>query len=341
MHYYGQTESSGHKAKRPKVGVILMNLGTPVAPTAKALRTYLREFLSDPRVIEVPKLIWWCILHGIILRVRPKKSAALYKSIWTEDGSPLMTISQAQTHKLQQQLKAKGLEAEVTLAMRYGQPSVETGLKSLQSGGVDKIVVLPLYPQYAGATTGSTFDALGKALSRFRWVPELHFINTYHDHPLYIAALASSMREHVARHGEPDQWVLSYHGMPQRYFDQGDPYYCFCQKTTRLVKEALALKDEQVMTTFQSRFGREPWLQPYTDETLKRLAGQGVKHVAVVCPGFSADCLETLEEIAVENQNVFKQAGGETYHYVPALNDRADHIELLMALVLPYLTAPQ
>ncbi len=337
MHYYGQTEISGHKAKSPKVGVILMNLGTPEAPTAQALRTYLREFLSDPRVIEVPKLLWWCILHGIILRVRPKKSAALYKSIWTEDGSPLMAISQAQTQQLQQQLKDNGFDAEVTLAMRYGQPSVETGLKTLQSAGVNKVVVLPLYPQYAGATTGSTFDALGKALSYFRWVPQLHFINTYHDHPLYIAALASSMREHVARHGEPDQWVLSYHGMPQRYFDQGDPYYCFCQKTTRLVKEALALKEGQVVTTFQSRFGREPWLRPYTDETLKRLPTQGVKHVAVVCPGFSADCLETLEEIAVENQHTFMQAGGETYHYVPALNDRADHIQLLMALVRPYL----
>lgn len=336
MNYYGQDKSI-HDVKQPQIGVILANLGTPEEPTAPALKTYLKEFLSDPRVIELPKWKWWPILNGIILRVRPKKSAALYKSIWTEEGSPLMAISQAQVKALQSAINTQGFAAKVVLAMRYGRPGFTEALQTLQTAGVRKVVVLPLYPQYAGATVGSTFDAVADALKGFRWVPELHFINTYHDDPSYIKAIAQTMREHVAKHGEPDKWVLSYHGMPQRYFDNGDPYFCFCQKTSRLVAEELGLSDEQHMTTFQSRFGREPWLQPYTDVTLEQLAQSGVKKVAVLCPGFSADCLETLEEIAVENKTIFESAGGENLTYVPALNDREDHVQMMLGLIKNYL----
>ena len=335
MKYYGQTKTM-HETKGVSTAVLLVNLGTPTAPTATALRTYLREFLSDPRVIELPKWKWWPILHGIILRVRPKKSAALYQKVWTDQGSPLMTISLAQAIALQAAFDQRDRPVRVELAMRYGQPDIASTLKAMQTSGVTRVIVLPLYPQYAGATVGATFDALADALKSFRWVPQLHFINTYHDHPLYIQALAQTAREYMAQHGAPQKWLFSYHGMPQRYLDGGDPYYCFCQKTSRLLAEELALDSTQYLTTFQSRFGREPWLQPYTDETLVGLAKDGIRHVAVICPGFSADCLETLEEIAVENKNLFLAAGGDNFQYVPALNARQDHIELLVNLVQDY-----
>ena len=317
-----------------KTGVLITNLGTPDAPTAQALRRYLAEFLSDPRVIEIPKLIWQCILHGIILRVRPKKSAAKYKTVWTEEGSPLLAISKRQAAAIQQQL---GDSACVKLGMRYGNPSITNALRELQTLGVRNIIVLPLYPQYASPTTGSTFDAIASELKTWRWVPELHFINNYCDRPLYIEALANTIREHIAAHGKPQKIIFSYHGMPKRNLELGDPYFCFCQKTTRLIQEKLGLTQDDFITTFQSRFGYAEWLKPYTDETLQQLAKDGINHVAIISPAFSADCLETLEELAVENRDIFMEAGGKTYYYIPALNDREDHVLGLVNIIREHL----
>ncbi|WP_017216781.1 ferrochelatase [Pseudoalteromonas sp. NJ631] len=321
-----------------KTGILITNLGSPDAPTAKALRVYLAEFLSDPRIVEIPRLIWLMILHGIILRVRPKKSAHAYQSIWTDEGSPLITISRSQTDKIEKQLRSEGFEnIEVELAMRYGNPSIESGLEKLREKGITRIIIVPLYPQYSSATTGSTFDQISKVLRGWRWVPELHFINGYHKHPLYIESLANSIREDLEANGEPDKLVFSYHGTPKLFLDRGDPYHCFCQQTTRLVVEKLNLDKEKVMTTFQSRFGKAEWLQPYTDKTLESFPSKGIKNVAILSPAFSADCLETLEELEVENREVFESAGGEKYRYIPALNDRADHIKAITALIKPLL----
>lgn len=314
----------------PKIGVLVVNLGTPDEPTASALRRYLSEFLSDPRVIEIPRVVWMLILHGIILRVRPRKSAKLYKSIWTSEGSPLLAISRHQQKAMQEKL---GDDFCVELGMRYGNPSIANALRKFQATGVRKIVVLPLYPQYAGPTTGSVFDAVANELKKWRWVPELSFINNYCDEPLYIEALANSIREEMAASGKPQKIIFSYHGMPKRFLLAGDPYFCFCQKTTRLVQEKLGLNKDECITSFQSRFGRAEWLKPYTDETLKNLPKEGIKRIAVVSPAFSADCLETLEELAVENRAVFLAEGGENYYYIAALNDRADHINALVNIV--------
>jgi len=314
----------------PKIGVLIANLGTPDEPTTPALRRYLAQFLSDRRVIEVPRLLWMMILHGVILRVRPKKSAKLYQSVWTSEGSPLLAIGRHQQQAMQAQL---GDGFCVELGMRYGNPSIASALRSFQAAGVRKIIVLPLYPQYAGPTTGSTFDAVSDELKQWRWVPELHFINNYCDEPLYVEALANSIREHIDAYGKPQKIIFSYHGMPKRYLLAGDPYFCLCQKTTRLVQEKAGLNKDECITSFQSRFGREEWLKPYTDETLTNLPKEGIKHIAIISPAFSADCLETLEELAVENRALFLQQGGEHYHYIPALNDRADHIHALVSLI--------
>lgn len=337
MSKFHGTDKSVHD-KKVKTGVLLVNLGTPEEATPSAVRRYLGEFLSDPRVVEIPRLIWLMILHGIILRIRPKKSAKLYQSIWTSEGSPIMVISKQQAEKVSQYCHEHyGDNVRVALAMRYGQPSIASELKKMQEDGVRKVVVLPLYPQYAAPTTGSVFDALSKELSTWRWVPELHFINTYHDNPLYIEALANTAKEHFATHGKPEKLVFSYHGMPKLFHENGDPYYCLCHKTTRLLVEKLGLSDDEYVMTFQSRFGKAEWLQPYTDVTLELLAKDGVKNIAIMSPAFSADCLETLEELEHENREVFVEAGGEKYHYIPALNDRADHIEMMVKLIKPYL----
>ncbi|PXF32722.1 ferrochelatase [Pokkaliibacter plantistimulans] len=317
-----------------RTGILLSNLGTPDAPTASALRRYLAEFLWDPRVIEMPRLPWWMILHGIILRVRPSRSAALYKKVWTSDGSPLLHIAEQQRQQIQ---VALGTDTPVVLGMRYGNPSIAQALTELKNQQVERLVVLPLYPQYSGATTGSTFDAVSAELQRWRWVPEVRFINTYHQHAGYIASLCESIGRHIERYGIPQKWLFSYHGTPKEYHLKGDPYFCYCQKTTQLVAERMGWSEEQYMTTFQSRFGKAEWLQPYTDMTLEHLPGQGVKSVAVICPGFSADCLETIDEIGRENKEVFMEAGGEQYHYVPALNDDISHIKALVALLEPHL----
>jgi len=319
--------------KKAKVGVLLTNLGTPDAPTASALRRYLREFLSDPRVVEIPRIIWLIILHGIILRVRPKKSAKLYESIWTSSGSPLLVISQQQKDAVAKVLSDKyGEDVQVELAMRYGTPSINNALDKLQLAGVKKIIALPLYPQYAGPTVGSTFDAVVNKIKSWRWIPSLSFISGYHDHPKYIAALAQSVKKHIEEHGKPDKLVLSYHGMPKYFLEQGDPYYCFCIKTTRLLITELGFNDDDYVTTFQSRFGKAEWLKPYTDETLIELA-ENNKHVAIISPAFSADCLETLEELEHENRDLFLGAGGEKYHYIPALNSDEMHIDTIVDLI--------
>jgi protoporphyrin/coproporphyrin ferrochelatase len=334
--YLGRDKSiHGHRKndQNKKTGVLLTNLGTPSAPTASALRTYLSEFLSDPRVVEIPKFVWMIILHGIILRVRPKKSAKLYQSIWTDAGSPLMVISKQITAKVSKKLSNKDDGIVVDLAMRYGERSIANALSKFQNQGIDNIVVLPLYPQYAGPTTGSTFDAVVNEIKKWRWIPSLHFVSGYYDHPLYIQALANSINEHFQVYGKPDKLVLSYHGMPQYFLEKGDPYYCFCHKTTRLLAEKLGLLNDEYIMTFQSRFGKAEWLQPYTDVTLENLAKDGCESVAIISPAFSADCLETLEELVHENKAVFIEAGGKEYHYIPALNDRDDHCELITEII--------
>lgn len=336
-------------------GILLTNLGSPAAPTTGAVRKYLREFLSDPRVVEIPRIIWLIILHGIILRIRPKKSAKLYKSIWTEQGAPLLVISKAQQEKVALKLREKyGQSVIVDLAMRYGEPSIPSVLQKFQQQGVNNLIVLPLYPQYAGPTTASTFDAVSKELKKWRFVPSLNFINSYHNNHQYIKALANSIEEHFAEHGVPDKLILSYHGMPELFYQWGDPYYDFCKITTNLLKQELLtrsnssnentalsttanLSDDNFIMTFQSRFGKAQWLQPYTDETLEKLAKEGNKHVAIISPAFSADCLETLEELEHENRDVFMEAGGQTYYYIAALNDRDDHIDAIVSILEPKL----
>jgi len=321
-----------------KTGILLTNLGSPDHPSTKAVRTYLREFLSDRRIVEIPRLIWMIILHGIVLRVRPKKSAKLYESIWTENGSPLTHITELQRDKLNALLKQKGYQdTEVVMSMRYGNPSIESGLKALREKGYTRIVVLPLYPQYSSPTVGSTFDAVAKVLQTWRWVPELHFINGYHKNTHYIDSLANSIKEDLQKNGTPQKIVFSYHGMPKLFLENGDPYYCLCLQTTRLVVEKLNLDESLVISTFQSRFGKAEWLKPYTDATLESLPEQGVKDIAIISPAFSADCLETLEELESENREIFEQAGGEKYRYIAALNDRDDHIDAIFEVLKPNL----
>jgi len=332
MNYRGIPSFDHGQASR--IGVLLTNLGTPDAPTPQALRPYLKEFLSDPRVVEFPRLLWWLILNGIILNTRPRRSAKAYETVWTERGSPLLYHLEDQVAGVSEQLRAAyGDAILVRGAMRYGNPSIPDVLAEMLDAGVEKLVVLPLYPHYSGPTTGSTFDKLSETLCKQRRVPDLRWIASYHDHPDYIAAITNSIRSHRARHGDADKLVFSYHGMPERYLQNGDPYHCQCHKTTRLVAEALQLSQDQYMTTFQSRFGREEWLKPYTDETLGGLPEKGVKSLQVICPGFSADCLETIEEIGEENRDIFLEAGGERYEYIPCLNAQPDHVALLADLI--------
>ena len=332
MKYQGDSETAHLRPKR--IGVLLTNLGTPDAPTAPALRRYLAEFLADPRVVEVPRLIWWCILHGIILRIRPRRSAKAYAGVWTDDGSPLMTHTRAQALAVGDALRARfGDDVVVDFAMRYGNPSISNALQKMQEAGVTRLLVLPLYPQYSASTVGSTFDAVAADFSRRRRLPDLRFVSHYHDHPAYIRAMAEHIQNHWETHGRGEKLMLSYHGVPQRYLVNGDPYFCECHKTSRLLAERLGLQEGEYLTCFQSRFGREPWLQPYTDATLKSLPGQGVKSVDVFCPGFSADCLETVEEIDEENRGYFLESGGEKFNYVPALNAEPVHVRALLTLI--------
>lgn len=323
--FHGKTESTG---------VLLVNLGTPDEPTKSAVRKYLSQFLSDARVVEIPRFVWLPILHGIILRKRPAASAENYKKVWTDEGSPLLRIGQKQAKKLQQEMdnRFKG-SVNIQLAMRYGNPSLLNGLKALQEKGARRILVLPLYPQYSATTTATTFDAVAKIMAGWRWIPELRFVNQYHDFSPYIDALAKSVEEYRRNHQQGDILLMSFHGLPKRNLDQGDPYFCQCHKTARLLAKKLDLKETQWKITFQSRFGKAEWLKPYTDKTLMKLPSEGIKAVDVICPGFPADCLETLEEIEGENREYFLKAGGEKYHYIPALNDHQSHIHVLSDLI--------
>ena len=318
-----------------KPGILLINLGTPEAPTAKALRPYLKEFLSDPRVVEVPRPIWWVILNGIVLNTRPRSSAAKYAKIWTAEGSPLKvhTVRQANLLRgyLGEQIKTP---LAVEWAMRYGAPSVADKLRQLLQQGCDRVLVIPLYPQYAASAGGSTYDAVMAALERTRNVPALRIVKHFHDHPGYIQALAQSIKDYWTVNRRPDRLVMSFHGLPRFTLDRGDPYHCECQKTARLLGEALMLKPDQYVVTFQSRFGRTEWLKPYTMETMLELGRQKVERVDVVCPGFVSDCLETLEEIAIENKAAFLGAGGREFHYIPCLNERDDWIRALCSIAL-------
>jgi ferrochelatase len=334
MTKYIGTEHFSHDEDSSCSGILITNLGTPDEATPSAVRRYLAEFLSDPRIVEAPRLIWWFALHGVILRIRPKPVAKKYQHVWTDEGSPLLTISQQQRALLQQAISPhfKG-KVKVELAMRYGNPSIKDALLNLKKSGAQRILVLPLYPQYSATTTASTFDAIADELKTWRWLPEFRFIQHYHDHEAYIQALVNSISNFQNKNGQPEKLLFSFHGLPQKYLDQGDPYFCECHKTARLVAERMGLKKDQWILAFQSLFGREEWLKPYAKNTLINWAKEGVKNVQVICPGFSADCLETLEEIKVENRDYFLNAGGEKYEYIPALNDNAEHIGMMGQLI--------
>jgi len=331
MKYLGDEDYQHGSPSR--LGVLLVNLGTPDSTDVKDVRRYLKQFLSDPRIVEVPRTLWWLILNGVILRLRPKKTAEAYASVWDdEEGSPLLSISRKQTAALASKLE-ETLKAKVVLAMRYGNPSVADALTELRKANVRRLVILPMYPQYSGSTIASVFDEVAAKLSELRWIPECRFINQYFDEQGYIEALAHSVEQHWQQHGKPDQLIMSYHGIPQRYRTKGDPYFCQCQATSRLLVDRLQLSEDQFQVVFQSRFGREPWLQPYCDETLKSLPGKGIKNIQVICPGFAADCLETIEEIEEENREYFIEAGGTEFSYIPALNSQPMHIDMMASLI--------
>jgi ferrochelatase len=317
--------------------ILLCNLGTPDAPTAPALRRYLGEFLSDSRVVEIPKPIWWMILHGIILRTRPKKSAAKYASVWLPEGSPLKVWTEKQANLLRGYLGQRGHSVEVRYAMRYGNPSIASQLDQLKADGVTRVLILPAYPQYSGTTTASVFDAVYSWAAKVRRIPELRFINNYHDNAGYIAALAHKIKAHWQQNGQADKLVMSFHGVPERTLTLGDPYHCECYKTARLVAEKLGLAKDRYQVTFQSRFGKAKWLEPYTEPTLIALAKSGVKSVDVVCPGFTGDCLETLEEISMEARHAFLKAGGKTFNYIACLNDSPQWLAGMSELCIQHL----
>lgn len=331
MKFYG--EKIKHEQPE-KIGILMVNLGSPDAPDASSIRRFLREFLSDQRVIEMPKFFWQLILNFFILPFRPKKLVPLYQSIWTVDGSPLTSIAKKQKNKLVELFAQEGqTNISFALAMRYGNPNISSALRKFAQDNVHKVLILPTYAQYSGTTTASIFDAVSLELRKWRWVPELRFINSYHDQELYIQVLADSVRSHWKKHGKGKKLIMSFHGLPKVYLLKGDPYFCQCHKTARLIAENLSLKESEWQITFQSRFGKQEWLKPYTSETLVSLAEQGIDAVDIICPGFSIDCLETLEEIMVENRDIFLQAGGHHYQYIPALNDSDDHIQVMSALI--------
>ncbi len=331
--YWGRSDYRHEEVGR--AGVLLINLGTPQVPGVRAMRRYLAEFLSDPRVIELPAPLRWLLVHGVVLRVRPRRTLRAYRAVWDAAGSPLMTHSRALEQSLRKALttRVEG-PVSVALAMRYGKPTVARAVRLLMQAGVERLLVLPLYPQYSGATTGAASDAVGAALARLRWVPALRFINHYHDYPRYIDAIAASVREAWASEGASERLLLSFHGMPHATFTAGDPYHCHCQGSARLIAYRLGLARGDWALGFQSRFGRAAWLQPDTEATLRGWAEAGIGSVTVVCPGFAVDCLETLEEVAQRYRDVFLGAGGRRFVYVPALNAGAGHTQMLTELVV-------
>lgn len=321
----------------PVTGILITNLGTPDAPTHRALRHYFAEFLSDTRVIEAPKLLWWPILYGIVLTLRPRKSAEAYAKVWTNEGSPLLAFSRklvsATSRELQQRIKSPIV---VELAMRYGNPSIRSALEKMHAAGVSNLLVLPLYPQYSATTTASTFDAVATVLNGWRRIPGLRLINDYHDYPAYINVLAESVRLYRASHGTSDKLLFSFHGLPKKYSTAGDPYFHQCRKTAQLVAAELQLGDDEWTVSFQSRFGPTEWLKPYTSDVLQGLAKTDKTHVQIICPGFPADCLETLEEIQIQYRRLFLDAGGKKIDYIAALNDSTGHVEMLTELILQH-----
>ena len=321
----------------PKTAVLFCNLGTPDAPTPAAVRRFLAEFLGDPRVVEIPRLLWTLILHGLVLRVRPAKSAAKYATVWTPEGSPLKLWTEKQASLLQVWLGQRGHHVKVYYAMRYGSTSIASRLLMLKEQGVNRVLVLPAYPQYSGTTTASIFDAVYAWAGRTRLIPELRFVNRYHDDPGYITALATNVQKHWQAHGKPDQLVMSFHGVPERTLHLGDPYHCECFKTARLLAEQLGLGKDQYKVTFQSRLGRAKWLQPYTEPTVVAMGQAGVQRVDVICPGFNCDGLETLEEIDQECRAAFLAAGGKEFHYIPCLNDGDAWITALCNITVQHL----
>jgi ferrochelatase len=328
-----------------RIGVLLVNSGTPDSLQPRDVRRFLARFLSDPRVIELPRALWLPILYGVVLTTRPRKLAEKYRHIWTDEGGPLLALSRRLTSALGSALARRMLAPlTVELAMLYSRPSVEEALSRLRHAGAQRLIVLPMFPQYCGATTGSVYDHVSAELSRWRWLPELRFIAEYHDHPGYIEALRASVEQHWRKSGRTKLLLMSFHGIPAAYFKRGDPYFCKCQKTARLLAEELMLGEGEWSVSFQSRFGPGRWLEPYTDEVLAGLPARGIDSVTVVCPGFAVDCLETLEEIEVENRTRFLAAGGREFQYVPALNETPGHAHLLAELIAQHCqgwTAPE
>ena len=320
-----------------KTAVLLCNLGTPEEATAPAVRRYLAQFLSDPRVVEIPRVLWWLILHGVVLRIRPARSARKYASVWTKDGSPLKVWTEKQALLLAGYLGQRGHAVVVRHAMRYGQPSIASALDALRKEGIDRVLVLPLYPQYAASTTASVADDVAAWMQKTRNLPELRFVKHYHDDAGYIGALASKVNDHWMIHGRPDKLVLSFHGLPERSLALGDPYHCECLKTGRLLAERLKVRDGEVVVTFQSRFGKAEWLKPYTEPTLVALAKARIGRVDVMCPGFVADCLETLEEINLEVREAYVTAGGTGFGYIPCLNDQHDWVAALAEIAIRHM----
>lgn len=332
MPFHGQPEFN--HAQPARLGILLVNLGTPAAPTTSAVRRYLRQFLSDPRMVEVPRPLWWLILNLVILPLRSPRSARAYAKVWTPQGSPLLVHSEALATGLRAELEQRlPGRTSVELGMCYGQPSVESALRKLEAAGMRRLLVLPLYPQYSATTTASVFDAVSKVLQGWRLLPDLRILSHYYQQPAYIDALAASVRAHWAQHGQGQHLLLSFHGIPQRYCRNGDPYQCHVLGTFNRLRAALQLNEQQCSLSFQSRVGREPWLMPYTDQRVRELASAGVQQLDVLCPGFAVDCLETLEEIAVENAEFFHAAGGKSLRYIPALNASPAHVGLLRELI--------
>ncbi len=327
-------EKNHTKVNKPPIGVVLVNLGTPAAPTTKAVRCYLREFLSDRRVIDTPRIIWWFILNCIVLVTRPSKIAKLYKLIWTTDGSPLMAIGYRQSKALAIQLEKKYPKSYlVELAMTYGNPSIKNALQTLQNKGCKKVIILPLYPQYSATTTAAVFDQLARTLRNIVDIPEIRFIKEFHINTSYIDALAASINAHWCKQGKPDRLLISFHGIPEKYITAGDPYVSQCKATALALAQILQLPETSWMLSFQSRFGLAKWVKPYTDDVLTQWAKKNFKRIDVICPAFTADCLETLEEISVQNKQLYQQAGGGDYQYIAALNDNPEFITCLAELV--------
>ena len=322
------------KNKNQQIGILITNLGTPDSPTKKDLKKYLNQFLMDKRVVDLSRLFWVPLLKLIILNVRPKKSAKLYKSIWTDQGSPLLAMSKNILQSLKHAFSEDNRDITFDLGMRYGNPSISEALKRFKDKSISKILVLPLYPQAGSPTTSSTLDAVSSYLSTQSWTPNLRFISGYHDHEDYIISLSRSIKDSFSKNGKPDKLIFSYHGMPDRYLQEGDPYYCFCHKTTRLVAEKLNLNKDHYEMAFQSRFGYEKWLQPYLDDMIPEMAKNGVNHLQIISPGFSVDCLETLEEINIQYRELFEDNGGKKFNYIPCLNDSDNQLDMIKNLVL-------